>query len=399
MRILLLSVGLLILVAIEVLRVYFIMPFPGSQRNETIEVAYFIHNNILWFRLIGLLLIAYPLYSFFKAGTRISKIVIAVLLVGYAVIFYMFNFRFLADKMFLLPETTAFQDAGGNKIPVKQLVIGVTIDDVSKAYPIEIIGYHHQVRDTIHGKEVMVTYCTVCRTGRVFSPTVDGKLENFRLVGMDHFNAMFEDSQTKSWWRQVNGEAIIGPLKGKSLQEIPSEQMSLAAWIEQHPQTLVMQEDTVFKKMYEGMKNYDEGKSTGDLTRPDSLQWKEKSWVVGVQQGMNSRAYDWKDLQRVRVINDQIDSEPLVVAVEPDSVSFHAFSRIVDQDTLSFSINQGKLTDNKTNSVWSWNGKCVEGTLAGKRLNTVQSYQEFWHSWKTFRPQSTQYIPTEKSDE
>lgn len=59
----------------------------------------------------------------------------------------------------------------------------------------------------------MVTYCTVCRTGRVYSPMVNGKLETFRLVGMDHFNAMFEDASTKSWWRQSNGDCIAGPLK------------------------------------------------------------------------------------------------------------------------------------------------------------------------------------------
>jgi hypothetical protein len=44
----------------------------------------------------------------------------------------------------------------------------------------------------------MITYCTVCRTGRVFSPDVDGKPETFRLVGMDHFNAMFEDENQKA---------------------------------------------------------------------------------------------------------------------------------------------------------------------------------------------------------
>jgi hypothetical protein len=399
MRIVLLSVGLLLLLAIEILRVYFIMPFPGSQRAETIEIAYFIHNNIVWFRLIGLMLIAYPLYHYFKTGSKTAKIVIAVLLVGYAVVFYLFNFKFLADKMFLLPETTAFLGAGENKIPVKQLVIGVKIGNESKAYPIEIIGYHHQVRDTLNGQPIMVTYCTVCRTGRVFSPKVEGKPENFRLVGMDHFNAMFEDSQTGSWWRQVNGEAIVGPLKGKMLDEIPSEQMSLSAWIENNPTTQIMQEDSVFKEKYTAMNKYDEGKSEGDLTRPDSLQWKEKSWIVGVQQGMESKAYDWKDLQKIRVINDQIGKNPLVVTIESDSVSFHAFSRIVDQDTLSFVLNNGKLTDTKTNSTWSWNGTCTEGQLAGKKLNTIQSYQEFWHSWKTFRPQSGQYIPTEKSDE
>src|SRR5206468_83632 len=85
-----------------------------------------------------------------------------------------------------------------NKVGLNKLVIGVTLNGEAKAYPIEIIGYHHQVQDTIGGTPVIVTYCTVCRTGRVFSPFVNGKKENFRLVGMDHFNAMFEDNTTKS---------------------------------------------------------------------------------------------------------------------------------------------------------------------------------------------------------
>lgn len=388
--------GFLVLFLTEVLRVYFIMPFPGSQRAETIELAYFLHNNIGFFRLIGGLLIVYPLLSFFKNGSKMSKIVLAVLLVGYAVVFYLFNFKFLADKMFLMPATTAFTNSMENKIPVNQLIIGITIDGVSKAYPIEIIGYHHQVRDTVHGLPVMVTYCTVCRTGRVFSPTVDKHVDNFRLVGMDHFNAMFEDNTTKTWWRQVNGEAIVGPLKGRTLPEIPSEQMRLSAWIDQHPNTLIMQEDVAFKDKYDRMKYYDEGKSEGDLTRRDSLSWQNKSWVVGVQSGMIARAYDWNDLQRMRVINDKLEGEPIVVFVQPDSVSFHAFSSIVDGDTLSFSYNEviGNMTDVKTNSLWNWNGECVTGDFKGKRLSTVQSYQEFWHSWKTFHPQTTQYLPS-----
>jgi hypothetical protein len=66
----------------------------------------------------------------------------------------------------------------------------------------------HQVRDSINHIPVMVTYCTVCRTGRIYNPIVNGKAETFRLVGMDHFNAMFEDATTKSWWRQSTGECI-----------------------------------------------------------------------------------------------------------------------------------------------------------------------------------------------
>ena len=73
----------------------------------------------------------------------------------------------------------------------------------------------------------MVSYCTVCRTGRVFAPVIAGRPATFRLVGMDHFNAMLEDQATGSWWRQANGEAITGQLKGTRLPELPSVQLTL----------------------------------------------------------------------------------------------------------------------------------------------------------------------------
>ena len=200
MKLVLLIVGFLVLMTVEILRVYFIMPFPGSQEDETIRTAYFIHNNIIYFRLIGLALFIYPALYFFRRGGQLVKITLAVVFGFYGVVFYMFNFRFLADKMFLQPNTKIFLERRDSKVDPKQLVLGVTIGNESKAYPIEIIGYHHQVRDTVGGQPIMVTYCTVCRTGRVFSPIIDGKAETFRLVGMDHYNAMFEDAETKSWW-------------------------------------------------------------------------------------------------------------------------------------------------------------------------------------------------------
>ena len=107
--------------------------------------------------------------------------------------------------MFYQPSIKNFSSGSGNTIDSNKLVIGIDIHGESRAYPIQIIGYHHQVKDTVGNTPVMITYCTVCRTGRVYSPVVNGKLENFRLVGMDHFNAMFEDETTKSWWQQATG--------------------------------------------------------------------------------------------------------------------------------------------------------------------------------------------------
>jgi hypothetical protein len=308
-------------------------------------------------------------------------------------IFYNTNFRLLADKMFYQPENKILVSASKSTVNTNALVLGVQINNEAKAYPIEIIGYHHQVRDTIGGKPVMVTYCTVCRTGRVFSPIVNGQPEDFRLVGMDHFNAMFEDSRTKSWWRQVSGEAITGPLKGKQLPEVPSEQMTLQAWLSLYPNSYVLQPDSLFKEQYAELARYDEGKMEGRLERTDSLSWKDKSWVVGVSLGMFAKAYDWNDLIRLRVINDEIEQIPLTVVLENDSASFHVWSRIVSNDTLVFAYSDSlkALIDINTSSVWDWSGRCTEGIWKGTSLNRIQSYQEFWQSWRTFHPNTERY--------
>jgi len=193
---LLLWVGLVFLFALEILRVYFIMPFPGSQRHDTVGFAYFLDRNIIWLRLLGLALVIWPLLFYLGTGRVWLKITLVVILLLYGSVFYLFNFKFLADKMFYQPRVKQFAMDSTNR---DRLVIGVALQGEAKAYPIEIIGYHHQVRDTVGGRPILVTYCTVCRTGRVYSPIVQGKYAALRLVGMDHFNAMNEDTGTGSW--------------------------------------------------------------------------------------------------------------------------------------------------------------------------------------------------------
>jgi len=395
MRIFLFLLGITILVCAEVARVYFIMPFPGSQEDDVIGLAYFLHNNINLFRIAGMLIIAYPAYQLIRFSQSPVRWTAVSLLVFWLFVFYNSNFRLLAETMFYQPENKILVNAGGNKVDEHALVLGVQINNEAKAYPLEIIGYHHQVRDTVGGEPVMVTYCTVCRTGRVYSPIVNGEPENFRLVGMDHFNAMFEDSRTKSWWRQVSGEAITGPLKGEQLNEIPSEQMTLQAWLSRHPDSYILQPDSVFKNQYKELEKFDEGKSESKLERADSLSWKDKSWVVGVSMGLFAKAFDWNDLKNIRVINDDLEKTPLVLVLENDTASFHMWSRIVANDTLQFSYSDSLKTfiDTKTNSIWDWSGRCTEGALKGASLNSIQSYQEFWHSWRTFHPNTERYLP------
>jgi hypothetical protein len=388
MRTILLFTGILILFAAEILRVYFIMPLPGSQQGNTIDIAYFIAKNMLWLRCIGLILFIIPAVSIFRSGSKWKIFGLVLVSLAYLVVTYMFNFVMEADKMFYQPTHKHFASYANNKIDTNKLVLCVSLNGTTKAYPIQLIGYHHQVVDSIGNTPVIVTYCTVCRTGRVFSPEVNGKIEQFRLVGMDHFNAMFEDASTKSWWQQATGTAITGKLKGTSLKEIPSQQVSLWVWNRMYPETLIMQPDSSFKEKYEKMDTYDKGLSKGSLTRRDSGSWQAKSWVVGISIENEAKAFDWNQLVQQTLIEDSLAGTPFIITLEKDNASFHVWNRMVNNTSLHFIKNNtpGYMTDIQTGSVWNEDGKCITGTLAGQQLKTVQAYQEFWHSWQTFHP-------------
>lgn len=372
--------GLLGLAIFEILKVYFIMPMPGSQQMDSIDFAYFLHSFRWPIRSVFVLMI---LGGFLWAFRVKRKWVPALAIIPVAVIVYFFNFKMTADHMFLEPETLVFNSRSETPLNDSSVVIAVSHQGHSKAYPVRYIVYHHQVRDTIGDMPIMVTYCSVCRTGRVFEPTVNGNPEKFRLVGMDHFNAMFEDETTKSWWQQSTGEAITGSLKGTTLPEVESSQLTLGKFFALNPFGKVMLAEEISKQSYDTVGRFEKGRSRGSLTRTDSLSWKDKSWVVGVQIGENEKAYDWLDLKKTKVINDRIGSTPIIVVMASDEQSFNVFQRNSDAET--FLIRNDSLISDS--GKYDFAGR----NASGPSLKRVRAYQEFWHSWKTFHPKTDVY--------
>jgi hypothetical protein len=212
---------------------------------------------------------------------------------------------------------------------------------------------------------------------------------------MDHFNAMFEDETTRSWWQQATGIAIAGPRKGERLGEIPSAQYTLEEWLRMHPGSKVMQPDPGDSTHYANLVGYDDGTIKGSLEHRDSASWRAKSWVVGVISGNNAKAYDWTWLDTHRVVDDTIGMVPVLI-YRSDSVNFHAFNRVVSGQTLDFEYAKSALfpddlVDSTTRSVWTRDGRCISGALKGQQLQFLPSYQEFWHSWSYFHPTTSRY--------
>lgn len=372
-------IGTIGLILFEVCNVYFIMPMPGSQRMNSIDLAYFLYNYRWYFRVffVGLLL-----FGLIKANWK-RKWTLTIPIALLAIVIYMANFKMAADAMFQQPNEVIFKTVPDNKVDSNRLVIGIEINGDAKAYPIQYMGYHHHLQDTIGGKSILVTYCTVCRTGRVFEPIVNGKHEQFRLVGMDHFNAMIEDVTTRSWWRQATGEAIAGKLKGNKLAELLSTQTSLRQWLQLHPQTLILQADPAFTNRYDSAFKYESGTSKSKLTGTDSLSWKDKSWVIGIKIGDKAKAYDWNRLKKERIIHDTFNQTPILLLLAKDDKSFFAFEQPVK--IASVVLRNDTIIMNSKH--YRMNGKGIDTNF---NLKPVPAYQEFWHSWRTFQPHTIQ---------
>lgn len=377
-------IGSICLILPALLQAYLLMPFPGSQDLEAIKLTYYLEKIILPSRIIGLLLLIMPVWSYITKGSARQKIMVAVIVLLAGGLYYFTDISYRAEVMFKEPGKIQFAKQKDNKVPDSLLVMTVVNEGVAKAYPIKFVGYHHKIQDNVGDKPVLVTYCTMCRTGLVFNPVVEGKKQVFRLVGARHYNAVIEDADTKSWWYQATGEAVVGAQSGKRLEIIPSEQMTLKSFFSQYPDGLVFQADETFNKEYDELKHYDrrQRKDVDSLTNPDKL-W-DRSWIVGVSIDKKNKAYAWKNLVRLTTLNDKVGDTPIAIIIEPDNHSYHVFERTVDGKILNFVQDPVGFRDRETNSLWNWKGECTDGELKGKTLAKVQSYQEYLRAWKQF---------------
>lgn len=373
--------ALLLLLVFEVGNVYWIMPMPGSQSAvpggmEDVGWAYLLYSY-RWYVRIALGLVALAgVRQTFRARPKATFLAVAVL----GIVTYMTNFNMAADAMFRPMRQQVLAPATANAVDPGRLVLGVALGGEARAYPIQYLGYHHFLIDTVGGQRILVTYCTVCRTGRVFTPRVDGQDLDFRLVGMDHFNAMLEDNKTGTWWRQATGEAASGPLLGKALPEVESMQMTLAQWLALYPQSRVLQPDPGFVSDYADISEYENGTRKGSLTRRDTASWQPKSWVVGVLHGGKSTAFDWNELVAKRILQERFADMDIAVVLAPDDKSFAAL-RLHDAAPLAW------RGDTLVDSLGRYDllGRSFDPGVPD--LQRLHAYQEYWHSWQTFHPE------------
>lgn len=284
-------------------------------------------------------------------------------------------------------------------LAAEDMVIGIEIDGEARAYPLRILNVHEVVNDRLGGHPIAVTYCPLCRSGLVFSRSVRGETLTFGVSGqLLEANLVLYDRQTETYWSQIQGEAIVGPLVPTSLTLRPSTITTWADWRRGHPETEVLSRDTgIYPKATYAANpyaDYANSSGVGFGVGPVDDRLEPKTLVYGLTVGGSSVAYPEDTVRQAEVINDEVGSVPVVVWEDPRDGGVRAFIRRSGNDTLTFRATEDALVDGQGHR-WTFDGAAVAGPHAGEELDRLEPRGFFWFAWSRFHPETAVYQPSD----
>jgi len=222
------------------------------------------------------------------------------------------------------------------------------------------------------------------------------------------------DKETGTWWQQITGKAIYGPMQGAALELVPSDELTFGEWKAEVSGGKVLAPVPKYVKEYDRDWEPKVAKLPVVISFPGT-ELKSRDILVGLTVDGASRAYPWDTLVKQSPVVDRVNGTPLLVVVGPDGKSFRVFvSRIDGKDAEFFLKGEteadaaaGKPADKKTDaaaaaknwalldtataSEWNFQGCAVSGAAQGKCLERVPALKDYWFDWRNYHPDTTVY--------
>jgi hypothetical protein len=207
---------------------------------------------------------------------------------------------------------------------------------------------------------------------------IDGRLLHFHLCGINNQNFLMRDEETGSWWQQVSGEALFGPLKGRKLKPVPMDELAFATWRQEHPDGRVLRPEDghVESKMWEA-----------EITRlPLAIHARNKrlpdrAIILGVSLDGADKAYPLDAVLAQSPILDTVGRTPIVLVASGRSV--RAFAR----GNLELYRSGDTLIDT-TGTRWDFAGRSSDG----RQLRPVPLLKDYWFDWTNYHPKTAVYF-------
>jgi hypothetical protein len=162
----------------------------------------------------------------------------------------------------------------------------------------------------------------------VWTRTVNGRVLHFYLAGINNQNFLMRDRETGTWWQQITGKAIYGPLKGASLELVLSDELTFGEWKAEVSDGKVLAPVAKYTKEYDSNWEPEVAKYPVPISFPGTAL-KSRDIVVGLESEGPGRAYPWDALVKESPVLDRVNGTP-------DARSFRVFVSRVDGKDAEF---------------------------------------------------------------
>lgn len=297
------------------------------------------------------------------------------------------------------PAMVAPTDPGADYLADTARVVGLEVEGRAYAIPLNILWWHEIVNLGFDSVRIAVTHCPLTGSTLAFDRHridgaelgVSGLLYRSNLI-------MYDRSSTESLWPQMERGARCGPLDGIDLAMFPVVEVRWDRWRALHPGTRVVSSATGYTRDY---RRYPYG-NYADLNNPQTSaggpeideRRPPKERVLGIPvEGGGGIAFPFGLLEEagapVAVVHHDLPGQGAVVFWSGDAEAAMAFEPRVGEQLLTFTVLDGAIMDRQTGTVWSVDGRALEGSLAGERLPMIETaYVAYWFAWAAFQPET-----------
>ena len=294
------------------------------------------------------------------------------------------------------PEVISAADA--DYLADSDLVFGIEIEGIPRAYPKKIVGWHELVRDRLGETRVTLVYCTLCGAAVPYQAELQGVPLTFGTSGLLYqSNKLLFDAETGSVWSTLQGRPVVGRLvnSGLELKMIPVVTVRWGQWRTMHPDTTALSPDTGFERDYSEGSAYREYFATDDLMFPvarkdDRMKNKEEVLALRLRTGPDEDlpiALSLELLERDRIVHFEVAGVNLV-AISEEGGAHRVFQTAGVTLESREPDKAGRFLDS-TGTVW----ELTESALLSEenpehQLLRVPAHQVFWFAWYAQFPET-----------